>query len=113
MRGCKLDCRIDKRIDDLAKIFNPIIRGWIMYYGRYHKSTLSRVLMHLDLCLACWAMSKYRRLRGHRRRARFWIHAIRRYFDLGHLAAADISSSEIVLHNGSRGQRNAFRWTNI
>jgi RNA-directed DNA polymerase len=27
MRDWKLDCRIDKRIDDLAKIFNPIIRG--------------------------------------------------------------------------------------
>jgi RNA-directed DNA polymerase len=78
VRDWKLDWRIDKRIDELAKIFNPIIRGWIMYYGRYHKSALSRVLMHLDLCLACWAMSKYRRLRGHRRRARYWIHAIRR-----------------------------------
>jgi hypothetical protein len=33
-----------------------------VYYGRYHKSALSRVLMHLDLRLACWAMSKYRRL---------------------------------------------------
>jgi len=78
MRAWKLNCRIDKRVDDLAKIFNPIIRGWIMYYGRYHKSALSRVLMHLDLRLARWAMSKYRRLRGHRRRARYWIQDIRR-----------------------------------
>jgi hypothetical protein len=62
----------------LAKIFNPIIRGWIMYYGRYHKSALSRALMHLDLRLACWAMSKYRRLRGHCRRARYRIQDIRR-----------------------------------
>jgi hypothetical protein len=54
MRDWKLDCRIDKRIDDLAKIFNPIIRGWVMYYGRYHKSALSRALMHLDLRLARW-----------------------------------------------------------
>src|SRR5208283_1042672 len=46
MRDWQLDCRIDKRIDDLAKMFNPIIRGWINYYGRYHKSALSRALMH-------------------------------------------------------------------
>src|SRR5208283_1997513 len=65
MREWQLDCRIDKRIDDLAKMFNPIIRGWINYYGRYHKSALSRALMHLDIRLAGWAMSKYRRLRGH------------------------------------------------
>ena len=73
MREWQLDCRIDKRIDDLAKMFNPIIRGWINYYGRYHKSALSRALMHLDIRLACWAMSKYRRLRGHARRARHWV----------------------------------------
>jgi hypothetical protein len=30
MRAWKLNCRIDKRVDDLAKIFNPIIRGWII-----------------------------------------------------------------------------------
>src|ERR1700693_464804 len=44
MRDWQLDCRIDKRIDDLAKMFNPIIRGWINYYGCYHKSALSRAL---------------------------------------------------------------------
>jgi RNA-directed DNA polymerase len=78
MRDWQLDCRIDKRIDDLAKMFNPIIRGWINYYGCYHKSALSRALMHLDLRLARWAMSKYRRLRGHRRRARHWVQDVRR-----------------------------------
>jgi RNA-directed DNA polymerase len=78
MRDWQLDCRIDKRIDDLAKMFNPIIRGWINYYGRYHKSALSRALMHLDLRLARWAMSKYRRLRGHGRRARHWVQDVRR-----------------------------------
>jgi hypothetical protein len=83
MRDRQLDFRIDKRIDDLAKIFNPIIRGWIMYYGRYHKSALSRALMHLDLRLACWAMSKYRRLRGHRRRARYWIQDIKLFKKYG------------------------------
>jgi len=33
----QLDFRIDKRVDDLARIFNPIIRVWIMYYGRYNR----------------------------------------------------------------------------
>jgi hypothetical protein len=27
MRGWRLDCRIDKQVDDLARMFNPIIRG--------------------------------------------------------------------------------------
>ncbi|UVK35521.1 group II intron reverse transcriptase/maturase (plasmid) [Mesorhizobium sp. AR10] len=78
MRDWQLDRRIDKRINDLAKMFNPILRGWMNYYGRYHKSALSRALMHLDLRLARWAMSKYRRLRRHRRRARYWVQDVRR-----------------------------------
>ncbi len=77
IRDWQLDCRIDKRIDDLARMFNPIIRGWITYYGRYYKSAVFPALMHLDLWLARWAMSKYRRLRKHRRRARHWIREVR------------------------------------
>ncbi|MGH8489468.1 MAG: group II intron maturase-specific domain-containing protein [Gammaproteobacteria bacterium] len=30
IRGWRLDCRVD----DLARMFNPILRGWITYYGR-------------------------------------------------------------------------------
>ncbi|WP_407152484.1 group II intron maturase-specific domain-containing protein [Bradyrhizobium sp. ORS 86] len=38
------------------------------YYGRYYKSAVYPTLRHLDQCLARWAMSKYKRLRRHRRR---------------------------------------------
>ena len=76
IRDWQLSCRIDKRLDDLARMFNPIIRGWITYYGRYHKSALYPALRHLDLRLARWAMSKYRRLKRHRRRARHWLREI-------------------------------------
>jgi hypothetical protein len=54
-------------------MFNPIIRGWINYYGRYYKSALYPTLRHLDRRLAHWAMAKYKRLRRHRRRAEHWI----------------------------------------
>ena len=32
--------RSDKHLEDLARMFNPIIRGWISYYGRFYKSAL-------------------------------------------------------------------------
>ena len=32
----------DKSIKDLANIFNPVIRGWINYYGQFYKSALYR-----------------------------------------------------------------------
>ena len=76
IRAWQLGCRVDKRIDDLARMFNPVIRGWITYYGRYYPSALYPTLRYLDGRLARWAMSKYKRLRRHRRRATHRIRAI-------------------------------------
>jgi len=54
-------------------MFNPIILGWITYYGRYYKSALYPALRYLDQGLAAWAMAKYKRFRRHRRRAEQWV----------------------------------------
>jgi len=78
IRSWRFDCRIDKKVDDLARMFNPVIRGWITYYGRYYKSALYPTLRYLDQQLARWAMSKYKRLRRHRRRSEHWIRRMAR-----------------------------------
>jgi group II intron reverse transcriptase/maturase len=76
IRGWRLDCRIDKQVDDLARMFNPVIQGWINYYGRYYKSATYPTLRYLARRLARWAMAKYKRLRRHRRRSEHWIRRI-------------------------------------
>jgi RNA-directed DNA polymerase len=76
IRGWRLDCRIDKQVDDLARMFNPILRGWMTYYGQYYKSALYPTLRYLDQRLARWAMAKYKRLRRHRRRAEHWLRRV-------------------------------------
>ena len=40
MRRRHLARRSDKAIDDLARMWNPVLRGWIQYYGRFYKSAL-------------------------------------------------------------------------
>jgi len=70
--------RSDKSLEDLARMFNPIIRGWINYYGRYYKSALDPTLDCLDRRLAKWASRKYKRLRGRNRRARNWLQRMKR-----------------------------------
>lgn len=77
IRDWRLDCRIDKKVDDLARMFNPIIQGWINYYSRFYKSALYPTLRHLDRHLERWAMAKYKRLRRHRRRAAHWLWRVR------------------------------------
>jgi RNA-directed DNA polymerase len=78
MRQWRLPVRSDKSIEDLARMFNPILRGWINYYGRFYKSALYPTFRHLDKLLARWATRKYKRLRRHKRRARHWLQRIAR-----------------------------------
>jgi RNA-directed DNA polymerase len=58
MRGWKLHLRSDKTLTDLARMFNPIIRGWVQYYGRYYRSMLHPVFRPLDRRLVRWACRK-------------------------------------------------------
>jgi RNA-directed DNA polymerase len=73
MRSWRLHLRSDKAIEDLARMWNPVIRGWIQYYGKFYKSALYPVFNHLNRTLARWAMRKFKRLTRHRRRAVHWL----------------------------------------
>jgi RNA-directed DNA polymerase len=73
IRSWNLPKRSDKAIEDLSRMFNPIIRGWLQYYGRYYRSALYPPMRGLDRDLALWAKRKYKKLRGHLRRATHWI----------------------------------------
>ena len=73
IRSWNLPQRSDKAIEDLSRMFNPIIRGWLQYYGRYYRSALYPTMRALDRDLALWAKRKYKKLRQHLRRATHWI----------------------------------------
>lgn len=73
LRSWALHSRSDKSLEDLARMFNPVVQGWINYYASFYKSALYPTLRHLDLVLARWAVRKYKKLRGHLRRARHWL----------------------------------------
>ncbi len=78
VRGWRLQLRSDKDLDDLARMFNAVIRGWINYYGAFYKSALYPALLHIDRKLARWATRKFKRLRRHRRRAEQWLRRVAR-----------------------------------
>jgi RNA-directed DNA polymerase len=77
-RRWKMHLRSDKTLEDLSRMFGPVIRGWINYYGSFYKSALYKTLRHLNRTLVRWAIRKYKRLRGHRRRAEYWLGRIAR-----------------------------------
>jgi RNA-directed DNA polymerase len=78
MRRWRLHLRSDKALDDLAHMWNPVLRGWINYYGRFYKSALHPVFRHLNRTLIRWASRKHKRLRGHQRRAEYWLGGVAR-----------------------------------
>ena len=59
-------------------MFNPVIRGWLQYYGRFYRSALYPPMRQLDRSLARWVERKYKKLRGHLRRATHWVARISR-----------------------------------
>ena len=73
VRGWHLQLKSDKSIEDLARMFGPVIRGWMNYYCRFYPSAFGPVADHLNQYLARWAMRKFKRLAGHKRRARYWL----------------------------------------
>jgi RNA-directed DNA polymerase len=61
IRSWKLPQRSDKEIEDLSRMFNPIVRGWLQYYGRYYRSALYPPMRLLDRDLTLWAARKKNR----------------------------------------------------
>lgn len=79
MRSWKIHLHSDKSLEDLSRMYNPIIRGWVNYYSRYQRSALYEAFNPLNLMMAKWAMRKFKRFRGHQRRASRWLLAIRKH----------------------------------
>jgi RNA-directed DNA polymerase len=78
IRQWRLQLKPDKTLEDLSRMFNPVVRGWIQYYGRFYKSALYPVLRHMNRALILWAQRKYKKLSRHRRRAEHWLGGIAR-----------------------------------
>jgi group II intron reverse transcriptase/maturase len=51
--------RTDLSLVDIAKWFNPILQGWINYYGKYTKTAMLPIARHFNCTLVSWAMKKY------------------------------------------------------
>jgi len=78
IRQWRLHLKPDKTLEDFSRMFNPVLRGWINYYGRFYKSALYPVLRHMNRALILWARRKYKRLNRHRRRAEYWLGRVAR-----------------------------------
>ena len=70
--------RNNQRLEDLARVVNPVVRGWMNYYGRFYRSKCVQVLRHLNEALAAWVRRKYTRFRRRERASMHWLGRIAR-----------------------------------
>ena len=76
VRSWRLQLKSDKSLEELSRMFNPVIGGWLNYYCRFHASAFNAVARHINRAIARWAMRKFKKLRGHRSRAVEWVERI-------------------------------------
>lgn len=65
-------------LKELSEKINPVVRGWMNYYGAYCRSELHIIVRQIELAIAHWAIRKYKKL--HRRivSATRWLRGIKR-----------------------------------
>jgi RNA-directed DNA polymerase len=67
VRRWRLHRRVGFTFAQTAKAINPILAGWMQYYGRFYRSALYPFLMRINAYLVRWIRDKYERPRRRRK----------------------------------------------
>jgi RNA-directed DNA polymerase len=69
-----------KSIVGVAQYLNPMIRGWVHYYGKFKMNELIKVFRLLSQRLVWWARRRYKRYKTSVRKAYKWLTTVRKQF---------------------------------
>jgi group II intron reverse transcriptase/maturase len=64
VRSWRLHRKVSLTLVELARRINPIVAGWMQYYGRFYRSALYPLLARINAYLVRWIRRKYKRLRA-------------------------------------------------
>lgn len=78
IRDWKLTSLTTLSLAEVAAQVNPVIRGWINYYGVYRRTALKTILHEIDLALSKWAMRKYKWLHRRHVESLRWLDGVHR-----------------------------------
>jgi RNA-directed DNA polymerase len=78
LRRWRLHRNTTSDLADLAEWMNPVIQGWMNYYGMFYRSELYDLLRRINTYLMRWARRKYKRLRAFKRFKRWWDRLLKR-----------------------------------
>ena len=79
VRRWRLHRWLSRTIGEIAREINPIVRGWMQYYGAFYRSALYPVLQRVNAYLMRWIRDKYRRLRSMKKAMAAWQRVTSQY----------------------------------
>ena len=72
----KIGTKSDKSLQDISNMFNPQLRGWINYYGKFYPKALKPINHQMNFVLTKWAKRKFKRFTKHRNVAGRWVRGL-------------------------------------
>jgi RNA-directed DNA polymerase len=72
VRSWRIHLRTTTDLAELAAWINPVVSGWMNYYGRFYRTELNALLRRINTYLVRWARRKFRRLRSFKKAKRWW-----------------------------------------
>jgi len=78
IRRWRINLRTTSDLSELAEWMNPVIRGWMNYYGKFCRTGMNGLLRRINTYLVRWARRKFKRLRAFKRAKRWWHGLIER-----------------------------------
>jgi RNA-directed DNA polymerase len=79
VRSWRLHLRTWHTIGSLAREINPVVRGWMQYYGAFYRSALLPLLRRVNAYLMRWLRKKYKRLRPPKKARACWERVTTQY----------------------------------
>jgi len=79
VRSWRLHRRTGLTFKDLSRHINPIVAGWMRYYGAFYRSALYPLLSRINTYLVGWIRKKYKRLQGKKKALQCWQGITGRY----------------------------------
>jgi RNA-directed DNA polymerase len=78
IRAWRLHLRTTTDLAELAAWMNPVVRGWMAYYGKFYRTELDALLRRINTYLVRWARRKFKRLRSFKKAKRWWTGLLQR-----------------------------------
>ena len=79
IKASKIYKRTNLSINEVARLFNPVLLGWINYYGKFTKTRLYKVLNYFNCTIVSYLARKHKFKKGCKHRAIDLLIKIRKY----------------------------------